>query len=244
MSYRISGAAYMFNYTNGSTIWQTRLTALMNGMNEYFVQPTNSSAGLGKRPPPNGEIMSEITIEWSDKVDQDQPSFKAYTIRWLAVATQLAPFTAAWILPRLRASAIGAAAQCTGQAANQSPGTVCGRQWYANTWDGQFGVGEQMSAMSAFQSLLIQDAKPPLTTVTGGTSQGNASAGGWGGGRVQGTSPWVSNPWHDPALSKVMGVGDTVGASVLTVLAIAIMGGGIGWMVKSDTMVPMAMEKR
>ena len=236
----------MYNYTNGSSVWQDRLTALMNGMEEYFVQSLNGTGGLGKVPPPNGQILSEITIEWESTDDQDQPSFKAFAIRWLAVATQLAPFTAAWIMPRIFSSAVAAAGQCTGQAANQQMGTVCGRQWYSSTWDGQTGVGEQMSAMSAFQSLLIQQAKPPLTLVTGGTSQGNASAGGWGGGRVQGTAPWVADPWHDPALSKTMGVGDTVGASILTVLALAVGGGGVGWMLMSDTMMmaPGITEKR
>lgn len=243
-SLRISGASYMYNYTNGSTIWHDRLTALLNGMQEYFVQPLNATGGPGKVPPPDGHILSEITIEWEGTNDPDQPSYKAFTMRWLAVATQLAPFTAVWVMPRLNDSAQAAAAQCTGQATNQQTGTVCGREWYSNTWDGQSGVGEQMSAMSVFQNLLIQSAKPPVTLVTGGTSNGNATGGGWGGGRVQGTGPWDADPWHDPALSKVIGTGDTVGASILTILGLALALGGAGWMVSSDTMSEISVLEK
>ena len=244
MKSRLSGAAYMFNYTNGSTVWQDRITALWHGMQRYYVQPLNGTGGLGKAPPANGQILSETTIEWSKSDDADQPSFKAFTTRWLAITTQLAPFTAPWIMPTIFASAVGAAGQCTGQATNQQLGTVCGRQWYSNTWDGKYGVGEQLSALSVFQSLLIQSAKPPVTLVTGGTSKGNGTGGGWGPGRVQGLSPWLANPWHDPALSKEMGIGDTVGAAILTALSCALALGGLGWMVKSDTLMAVTYEKR
>lgn len=233
----------MYNYTNGSSVWHDRLIALMNGMEEYFVLPLNGSSGPGKAPPANGKILSEITIEWGATNDPDQPSFKGFAIRWLAVATQLAPFTATWIMPRIVASAIGAAGQCTGQAPNQQTGTVCGRDWYASTWDGQSGVGEQMSAMSAFQSLLIQSARAPVTLVTGGTSRGNGTGGGWGSGRVQGTGPWSTDPWHDPALSKVMGMGDTVGAALLTVASCLLALGSVLWMIKPDSMASPT-EKR
>ena len=235
----------MYNYTNGSDVWHERLTGLMNGMSRYFVQSLNGSGAPGAVPPANGSILAEITTEFQGTADPDQPSFKAWSMRWLAVATQMAPFTAAYIMPRIFASAVGAAGQCTGQAANQQIGTVCGQRWFSSAWDGSYGAGEQFSAMSVFQSLLIQSAKPPVTMVTGGTSQGNATGGGWGGGRQQGQNPWSANPWHDPALSKVMGPGDTAGASILTVLALTLAVGGLGWMSKSDTLVePTPNEKR
>ena len=235
----------MYNYTNGSSIWHDRIISLMNGMQQYFVQPLNGSGGIGGPvPPQGGQIICETTIEWVNSDDLDQPSFKGWAMRWLATATQLAPFASEWIIPRIFASAVAAAAQCTGQATNQQPGTVCGQEWYSTTWDGRYGVGEQMSALSVFQSLLIQSANPPVTLVTGGTSQGNGTGGGWGSGRVQSTMPWLANPWHDPALSKEMGVGDTVGAAILTVLSCGLALGGLGWMAKSDTMIPSTFEKR
>ena len=201
----------MFNYTKGNATWQTRLQQLTNGMEEYFVQSTGKPAAIGAHAPPNGTILCDPVVEFNVDQDPDQPSFKAYSLRWLAVAGQLAPFMAGWVNDRLVASAKGAAAQCTGQAQNQMLGTVCGRQWWSTTWDGNYGVGEQMSAMSAFQSLLVKSAKTPFTQVSGGTSQGNASGGGYGSGRLQ-TSPWMADPWHDPALANTITTGDSVGS--------------------------------
>jgi mannan endo-1,6-alpha-mannosidase len=40
-----------------------------------------------------------------------------------------------------------------------------------------FGVGEQMSALEVIQSNLIERVKGPLSSETGGTSKGDASAG-------------------------------------------------------------------
>lgn len=44
----------------------------------------------------------------------DMLSFKGYCLRWLAVVTQVAPFTRDVILPVLRGSARAVVQQCTG----------------------------------------------------------------------------------------------------------------------------------
>lgn len=104
----------------------------------------------------------------------DQRSFKAYLSRWMAATTQLAPWTADVILPLLRSSALAAAQSCSGG----SDGVTCGNKWWTEGWDGIYGVGEQMSALEVIQSNLIAQAMGPLSDATGGTSKGDAGAGG------------------------------------------------------------------
>lgn len=83
--------------------------------------------------------MMELQCEEKLICDQDQKSFKAYVSRWMAVTSLLVPSTTAQILPKLQASAMGAAGQCSGT------GNVCGEQWYTTAYDGTTGVGEEVS---------------------------------------------------------------------------------------------------
>jgi len=125
----LMGAASMYNYTNGSEPWGTRVTQILDGaMNLFF--PTDYG----------GNIMSEFQCEPPNNCNNDQRSFKAYLSRWMAVTTLLVPSTAAQILPKLQASANGAVAQCDGGA----NGRMCGSRWYTNVWDGTSGVGQQV----------------------------------------------------------------------------------------------------
>jgi mannan endo-1,6-alpha-mannosidase len=210
------GAAYMFNYTNGAPIWEQRIRDILKGMEVYFVQSAGKNSPAAY-PKPGGQIMAEVACEFSaqQSCNQDEPSFKAYTSRWLAQTIVLAPFTKPLIWPLLQASAQAAAGQCIGTVAGQTPGTTCGRRWYQTTWDGFSGLGEQMSAMSIFQSLLLinhtteKAATNPLTVKTGGKSKGDAGAGNGGPKYLTDDGPWLSKP---------ITVADKVGASILTAL--------------------------
>lgn len=173
----LHGAANMFNYvripppplkllltplqTKGSQTWQERTAGLLKNTNIFF---TNS-------------IMEEQACETVGTCDTDQLSFKAYFSAWLAQTTVLAPFTFSTIAPLLASSAKAAGAACSGG----SQGTTCGFKWTQNTYDGTTGVGQQMSALGAINSALIQvpqaKAVVPVTNSTGGTSIGNAAAG-------------------------------------------------------------------
>lgn len=161
--------------------------------------------------------MYEVACEPNGKCDNDQMSFKAYLSRWMAVATQLAPFTSATITNYLAKSAIAAAQQCSGG----TSGTVCGLKWIDNsTYDGTYGPGQQMAAMQVFIGNLIRYAAPPLTNDTGGTSVGNPAA---GTGSSSSSSSAVGTT---PASTK----GDSVGAGFLTAgVLLSIIGGAI-WM--------------
>lgn len=137
----ISGSAYMYNYTNGSSTWGTRLTQLLNGaFSDYFPSDYGS------------DIMSEVECEVKANCDNDQSSFKAYLSRWLGVTMQLAPYTATDISAKLVASSTGAAAQCVGG----TNGRMCGRRWYSTTWDASEGVGQQVRTSSRYVALSLQ----------------------------------------------------------------------------------------
>jgi len=153
------GAANMYNYTNGSTIWKNRVDGLLAGIDIFF---------------PNNNIMVEVACESNNKCDTDQNSFKAYLARWMAATTKMAPYTYETVMAKLGPSAQAAAAQCSGGA----NGRTCGLKWTTNgVWDGTQGVGQQMAALEVIQSNLIAQVTGPVTNSTGGTSQGNPAAG-------------------------------------------------------------------
>jgi mannan endo-1,6-alpha-mannosidase len=143
--------------------------------------------------------MVEVHCEAKKNCDPDQTSFKAFTARWLAVTTQLAPFTSSKIMPKLHDSAKGAAQQCSGG----DDKTWCGQNWNTAEFDGFRGVGEQMSALAVIGATLMEknEVQQPVTEDTGGTSKGDPTAG-----------TTVRLPYYLPKLTT----GDTIGASLLT----------------------------
>ncbi|KAH7336076.1 putative 3-methylitaconate isomerase [Rhexocercosporidium sp. MPI-PUGE-AT-0058] len=154
------GAANMYNHTNGSTVWKTRLDGLIKGLDVFF---------------PNGQnVMQEVACENNGLCNVDQHSFKAYLARWMAATTKMAPYTYDAIMGKLGPSAKAAAAQCSGG----NNGRTCGLRWSMGaTWDGSYGVGQEMAALEVIQSNLISQVSGPVTNITGGTSVGDPNAG-------------------------------------------------------------------
>lgn len=160
--------------------------------------------------------MYEVACEPNGKCDVDQRSFKAYLARWMAATTKMAPFTYDTVMTKLQASAAAAAQQCSGT----PTGNTCGLEWTKGAqWDGSYGVGEQMSALEVIQSNLIAKVSGPVTNHSGGTSQGNPSAGTGGD-----SNPAMITPSH-------VTTGDRVGAGFLTSLVLVGVLGGAWWMV-------------
>lgn len=209
------GAANMYNYvslhsfaparhpltlfvkTNGSTVWQTRVEGLLDATIKIFFP---------------GGIAFEVACEQGMSCTTDMLSFKTYLHRWMATTTQLAPFTAAKILPVLQSSTQAAVNQCTGGA----NGRTCGFKWSSGSYDGTSGAGQEMDALGAVSSLLIGEARAPLTNLTGGTSLGNYAAGS-GSDNFQNTLTPLTT-------------GDKAGAGILTFLILAAATGTFGWM--------------
>ncbi|TKA67939.1 hypothetical protein B0A55_06570 [Friedmanniomyces simplex] len=190
--------------------WLTPLNGLLNHtLQEFF------PASMGDK------IMVEVACEPFGTCDTDNWTFKSYVIRWLALTAQLVPTTAATIWPYIQASSKGAAGQCDGG----TDGMTCGFRWNSTIWDGTYGVGQQMSALSAIQSNLItvDNLRAPYTADTGGTSPGDPSAGS-GTGDV--------TPGEAGVYTETIGAGDKAGAGILTALVLIMTLGGAWFLVK------------
>ncbi|TGO39629.1 hypothetical protein BHYA_0050g00140 [Botrytis hyacinthi] len=206
----LHGAANMFNYTDGNSTWQQRTNQLMNTSINIFASKKSNS------------IITEQACEAVNKCDTDQLSFKAYFTAWLASTSILAPFTAQSIFPILQSSAKAAGGQCAGT------GGACGFKWTEGTFDGNVGVGQQMSALGAIQSAMV--AVPgtdnarigPVTNSTGGTSVGDSGAGSGKMGR------------EGVGVQVVVTKGDRVGAAVATVAVLMSLCGGAAFMILGD----------
>jgi mannan endo-1,6-alpha-mannosidase len=201
----LQGAAFMFNYTNGSTIWQDRIDNLLKGMIRDFFPD---------------DVAFELPCERRRGCTPDMLTFKGYVHRWLSVATKLAPHTAEIILPLLRKSAEAAAKQCTGGAT----GRVCGFYWSGGVFvdpavDHTSGAGEAMNVLAAVSSLLIDQAPAPATNATG-ISKGDINAGSRSRGASEPLEPITT--------------ADRAGAGILTMLILAGFIGTWGWMSIGD----------
>ena len=188
--------------------WEERLNGLLNASVVFF----NKS-----------QVMYEVSCEPRNNCDIDQQSFKAYLARWMAATTKLAPWTWGIIQPYLIASANAAALSCN----PGETGAVCGTKWTTGAYDGSTGVGQQMNAMEVIQSNLIQRVSGPVSNTTGGSSQGDPSA-GTGTGHSIGQTP------------RVITTGDRAGAGVLTALVLVCLVSG-AWYVRYDEFVFLLM---
>ncbi|OAA44158.1 Mannan endo-1,6-alpha-mannosidase [Metarhizium rileyi] len=202
------GVAFMYNFTDGGQKWKTALDGLLDSTLKTFF--------------PN-DVAYEVPCEGKDGrgiCTPDMLSYKGYVHRWLAVTTQVAPYTRDKILPVLTKSAQAAVKQCTGGATQRQ----CGFYWGLGRFvdpniDHTTGAGEQMNVLAAVSSLLIEKAEQPVTNETGGTSKGNPNA----GGRDNGERPL-----------KPVTSADKAGAGFLTFL---LLGSGLGmfvWMSAFD----------
>ncbi|KAK6951816.1 hypothetical protein Daesc_006341 [Daldinia eschscholtzii] len=163
----LQGAAMMYNFTE-QDVWKQRVEGLVKRTNEYFF---------------DDGIVVERPCEGFNSCDYDQQSFKGYLMRWMASASQMAPFTFDTLMPLVKSCAGAAALQCSGSPSADlykgPAGTACGFKWTSKEkFDGLAGVGEQMSALSAIQYTLVKkQSVAPVTATTGGTSKGDPDAG-------------------------------------------------------------------
>lgn len=116
--------------------------------------------------------MSEVLCEDIGTCNTDQLAFKGILARWMVKSSVVAPFTHDQISILLTSSAKAAAGACSGGESR----TTCGEKWYTGAYDGSTGVGQELSALSVIQSLLLIDgnvnaaALNPLTRSSGGTT--------------------------------------------------------------------------
>lgn len=184
--------------TDGGELWAERLTLLVNQTFNYFF---------------SDGVAVEMACELEDTIQctADMLSYKSYLHRWLAQTTQVAPFLHDTIMPKLLLSAEGAVKSCV------SNGT-CGFRWTTGSYDGDTGAGQQMNALGALMSVLLdlETVETAYTNSTGGTSQGDASAG------TGSTSTTVE--------SAPITTGDRAGASILTIAVVSGLVSMLVWM--------------
>ncbi|KAK9457438.1 glycosyl hydrolase family 76-domain-containing protein [Dipodascopsis uninucleata] len=160
----LAGCAYMYDYTNQSSTWKTRLDGLISSLEVFLYQDTNIVYEPACEP---------SSTSGSTNCNIDQQSFKAYFGRFLGLTMQVAPYTKATLLPILQASSAAAVSTCNGG----SDGVTCGFSWLVGTYDGNYGLGEQMAALEVTQNLLSVSADAPYTASSGGSSKGDPSLG-------------------------------------------------------------------
>lgn len=202
----LAGCAFLYNYTLDNK-WLNRTMDLLHASQVFFF---NKSA--------DAQIMYEracqLTTSNYATCNNDQRSFKAYFSRCLGLTSVLVPDTWDTIRPWLVDSANAASwSACSGGA----DGHTCGLSWTNTTYDGTWGLGEQMSALEVIQNLRVGDLPGPYTANTGGSSIGNPAA---GYGHLTTTARPLS--LHGK---------DTAGASIITaVIGAAVVGTGV-WLV-------------
>ncbi|GAB1319300.1 Mannan endo-1,6-alpha-mannosidase [Madurella fahalii] len=143
----IQAAAYMYNQTTGDdqSTWQSVLTGLTNRTLSVFFPD---------------RIHVEVACEGVERTTCNSAMrfFKGVTLRSLASVVQLAPFLRGTITSgALRGSAEAAVEACDQGAS----GRECGFRWAgpAETVEGQMvGAPEQMNALSALVSMLVDEA--------------------------------------------------------------------------------------
>ncbi|QLQ79489.1 hypothetical protein HG537_0C01360 [Torulaspora globosa] len=197
----LGGLAYMYNATNGSTEWETRVTQILSGAESYFFKDS---------------IMYESTCQQDTMVtcNNDQRSFKSIFSRMLGLTSVLVPSTQPIISNLLQKSAQAAAASCSGG----TDGHTCGLNWLKQANDGMYGLGEQMSALEVIQNLLVNQRPAPFKADTGGSSTGDASAG---------LNTSSANVLQNQLNIQTK---DRAGAAIITAVVLLVIVGGSIWM--------------
>lgn len=195
----LAGTAFMYNYTRNS-IWLDRATKIWNRSKVFYMDDTN--------------IMYEAACQPTNVCDTNQRSFKGIYSRFLGLTCLMAPPLNDEIQKYLTYSTNAILKSCTGG----SDGHTCGLDWSKGSWDGVYGLGEQMSALEALQNRLIWTRPGPLTHDTGASSKGNGSAG------------TINSHYFDPITLKITNRDRTV-AGIITVLILLFLALGAFWMI-------------
>ncbi|OBA20789.1 defective cell wall [Metschnikowia bicuspidata var. bicuspidata NRRL YB-4993] len=202
----LAGCAYMYNYTLEEK-WLNRTTSILHAAQVFFYEKSADAVIMY-------EAACQLPTSDAFSCNTDQRSFKAYFSRFLGLTSVLVPQTYDTIRAYIQDSANAAAwSACTGG----SDGHTCGLSWTNSTWDGVYGLGEQMCALEVIQNLRVADLPGPLTADTGGTSIGNPAAG--------------YSQTETAASPLDLSAKDTAGASIITaVVGVAIIGTAV-WLV-------------
>ncbi len=200
------GSAYLYNYTNDEK-WLVRVEHLLNSSIVFFDK---------------NNVLYEASCENNGNCNNDQRSFKAYFARFLGLTSILVPSTYERIRTLLLSSADAAADSCSGGI----DGYTCGMNWRNHSYDGSWGLGEQMSALEIIQNLLVADRPAPYTSSSFLTNDEDVN------NTVTPVTPWdFQNPKDEQQQTLKVGTKGKVGAGIITSLVGLTMGSVSYWLV-------------
>lgn len=194
----LGGAAYLYNATEDS-YWYDVTSELLQG-----------SKGFARE-----NIIYERACQGADSCNNDQRFFKGVFARCLGLTTLLVPELYQDVREILETSANAAAKSCSGG----TDGHTCGLNWETGNWDGMYGLGEQVSALETFSSLLVPLRDAPFTFNDSGVAEGDTDA-GLNSGTVDLMHPEVHIQTKDRA-----------GAAIITAILLGMLVAGTVWMV-------------
>ncbi|XBQ93190.1 hypothetical protein V6000_008660 [Aspergillus fumigatus] len=202
----LSGASFMYNYTNGSEQWLERVNGLLNSLLRTFC-PNDKG----------GNVLSEVACEPIMTCDRNQIGFKGYTAMWLAHTAILVPSTATRIYPVLQGSALAISKQCSKQ-----PDNTCGIRWWQSTWDGFTpGLESQMAALGGITAnLMYFKSTAPKTIDTNPDGKEH---------QITATHEDETTLDTPPPVDAA----NRAGAWILTVIFVLTAGGLVWWLVKT-----------
>lgn len=152
---------------------------------------------------PHG-IFYDLDCEIRENCNNNEVLFKGEVSNWLGLTALMIPDLYDEIMPKLKSSAVGAAASCTGLGNNS-----CGVRWYKSEFDGHHTMEAEISVSLLMSMNMLpfvdRDEKKPLNVDKGGKSKSNPKAG----------------DLHDNDNAATMSpvtTGDKAGAAILTVL--------------------------
>jgi hypothetical protein len=160
------------------------------------------------------DILFEAACEPPNTCNNDQYSFKAYLSRFLGKTSVLAPYTLPAIRTLLTTSASAIAEACSAGIDD----ATCGQKWYVGGYDGNPGIGQQMSALEGVVGLVAVLPMPPA--IQEGSSNATGMNGTMGGREMQ---QWVPRTGPDVTIA-VLPVTSTFDANAPTATAGGVSG--------------------
>lgn len=219
----MSGAAYLYNHT-GDAKWLSRLQRLWGRAKVFFHDGVMYEAAC---QPLDGSAI---------RCNNDQRCFKGIFSRFLGLSMLMAPEMYDSIMPLIQSSAEAAAESCSGG----YDGHTCGLAWTEHKYDNVIGLGEQISALDTFNTLLISTKRAAYTarelygaphSGSGGSSQGadqNSTDSG-----VYGYGSAGLNTTTVTAQVLNIGAADKAGAGILTAVICIFLICGSTWLILS-----------
>ncbi|RSM03352.1 hypothetical protein CEP52_007454 [Fusarium oligoseptatum] len=164
------GAAYLYNQTDGSSTWKSRVEKLTSSFVDTFFNKEG--------------IFAEASCPKDAKCPRDLLTFKALSQRWLAVTSQIAPFTAETILKTLQKSAEESDADK----------------------DGDDALEQTMGELAVVSNLLISDAHAVVAWGDEKAKTGGSGSGSGNDSDSEGAGSSSDNNDDDSSATRVTGL--------------------------------------